>query len=108
MIEMCIVVTYGRWLKGKLNPERVEAYYVRGKSKMDVLRILNEHGKGGYYTAHHLRHFANWSWGTAIVKPNFAGRGLWLIRDHGDRQLVPVWEDCQNASHQATASETHG
>ena len=97
MIELHYNICHGRWINGKLNPERVESYWVRGRTKKDCLEILNERARGcGGMTAHHLRQFGQWCWGTRIKRPVHGGRGLWLTRDPGDSDMVTVWEECQN------------
>jgi len=94
MIEMNYTVCMGRWLNGELNPDRVEAYLVRGKTKKDCLELLNAHARGCRgTTAYHLRQFAHWCWGTRIKRPTHQGRGVWLTRDHGDTEMIAVWED---------------
>ena len=75
--------------KSVLNPDRVERYYVRGKSKKDCLEILNTKG-GMNCSMYYFNGFAL-MWGNVVERPKHEGKGLWLTRDPNSTELIEVW-----------------
>lgn len=93
MKEMSLSVSWGRYINGKLNPNRIEAVYVRGKSVADCARLISAHTRSRNITAYHLNTYAHDSWGNYRTRPKHTGRGVWITRDTSDKEMVEVWID---------------
>jgi len=83
---------------GELNPERIERYYVRAKTKRRALELLGQHSISGPVTPYIHRNYGGDGWGASIDRPAHEGEGVWITRDHSSRELVPVWVDSPNSS----------
>lgn len=95
MVEIAVPCWSGyRYIEGKLNPDRVEKYFVRAKTKKRCLELLNEKTKSSY-TMNSLREYGSDGWGTYIVRPIHEGEGIWLTRDFSSRDLVELWVETQ-------------
>jgi hypothetical protein len=94
MTEIAYTVARRRWIGSKLNPDRIERYYVRGKSRADCARIISAHGEDRI-ESYELKTYGH-MWGN-VARPTHEGRGLWITRDHFDNALIEVWIDDPNA-----------
>ena len=89
MKEFAYTVCRGRYINGELNPDRIEAFYVRGKTKKRCIEILNTYGRCN--VSYNIMSNYGSLWGNIVERPDFEGEGLWITRDYNSVELIPVW-----------------
>ena len=89
MKYICIASGNNRWLAGnKLNPNRIDKYYVRAKTKKRCLELLNQHNRS--MSMHHINTYGYNTWGTGFEHPAGEEEGVWITRDIHDKKLIKL------------------